>query len=525
MTESWPAQEERRAPHGMIASLNPLASAAGLRVLQSGGNAVDAAVAAGAVLTVVEPWTGQLGGDLFMLIAPAGTDKVTAINGSGAAPAAAMLDRYRALGRIPESGWLAATVPGLVDGWHMALERFGSRPLGDLISDAIAYADEGFPLTARQARQNAEMAPIGRDFEETRAIFYPGGEAPSAGYHLRQRDLAQTLRTLQRDGARAFYDGAIAESIVAASRRGGGLFELEDFAAHRTDVLPAISTTYRGRTVFEQPPVSQGLILLIALNILDVEPLPAAEPERLHRQVEAHKLALMERLARVGDPATVDLDLAGLLDKSRARALASRIDPHHAQALQPVAATRPDTTYLCVVDEARNVVSYIHSLYSGNGVVAGDTGILLNNRMTCFSLEAGPNQLAPRKRPIHTLNSWIVADDTGPHIVGGTPGSFWQVQTNLQLISNLIDRQLPLQAALDAPRWRMGPQTSWSDSSLELETRLGEATAASLRARGHEVRLIGDWSSGGAAQAIAIEDTALAGAGDPRPGTSSVLGY
>lgn len=525
MIEGWPPQEPRRAPRGMIASLNALASAAGLRVLQAGGNAVDAAVAAGAVLTVVEPWTGQLGGDVFMLIAPAGSTQVTAINGSGAAPAAATLDRYHALGRIPESGWLAATVPGMVAGWHMALERFGSRRLADLLDDAIGYADEGFPLTARQARQNAEMAAIGREFAETRAIFYPNGEAPAAGYHLRQRDLAQALRTLQRDGARAFYAGAIADSIVAASRRGGGLFELEDFAGHRTDVLPAISTTYRGRTIFEQPPVSQGLILLIALNILDVEPLPAEDPERIHRQVEAHKLALIERLTAVGDPATVDVDLPGLLEKSRGRVLASSIDPHHARALQPVAATHPDTTYLCVVDEARNVVSYIHSLYEGNGVVAGETGILLNNRMRCFSLEPGPNQLAPRKRPIHTLNSWIVADDQGPRIVGGTPGSFWQVQTNLQVINNLIDRELPLQAALDAPRWRMGPQTSWSDSSLELEARLGEEAAASLRARGHEVRLIGDWSSGGAAQAIAIEETALVGAGDPRPGTSSVLGY
>ena len=194
--------------------------------------------------------------------------------------------------------------------------------------------------------------------------------------------------------------------------------------------------------------------------------------------------------------------------------------------MQPEPAGHPDTTYLCVVDEARNVVSYIHSLYAGNGVVAGDTGILLNNRMGCFSLEDdSPNRLAPGKRPIHTLNSWMLLRDDRPHTVGGTPGSFWQVQTNLQLINNLVDAQMPLQAAVDAPRWRMGAQTSWSDASLQLEGRFSEATADALRRLGHEVGLIGDWEAGGSAQLIQLDDATLVGAGDPRPGTSSVIGY
>ena len=510
----------------MIASVNPLASAAALRVLQAGGNAVDAAVAAGAVLTVVEPWSGQLGGDAFLLVASAQRKTVTAINGSGAAPLAASIDRYRSAGRIPESGWLAATVPGLVDAWRVALDNHGTMPLGALLEDAIHYADRGFPLTARQARNNAEMASIAAPFKETRAIFFPDGHPPPVGHLLRQPDLARTLRTLQADGPLAFYRGQIAQAIVAASNRGGGLFSSRDFADHRTEVLEPIQTTYRGWTVLEQPPVSQGLILLIALNILETTGLPSDPADRIHLQVEAHKLALRERLSQVGDPRVSPVDLGQLLSRPRARALEGRIDRRRAAPLQPEPAGHPDTTYLCVVDEARNVVSYIHSLYAGNGVVAGDTGILLNNRMGCFSLEDdSPNRLAPGKRPIHTLNSWMLLRDDRPHTVGGTPGSFWQVQTNLQLINNLVDAQMPLQAAVDAPRWRMGAQTSWSDASLQLEGRFSEATADSLRRLGHEVGLIGDWEAGGSAQLIQLDDATLVGAGDPRPGTSSVIGY
>jgi gamma-glutamyltranspeptidase/glutathione hydrolase len=522
----WPAQEARRAPHGMIASVNPLASAAGLRVLRDGGNAMDAAIAAGAVLTVVEPWSGQLGGDAFLLVASAERRTVTAINGSGAAPHDATIERYLALGQIPESGWLAASVPGVVDAWQVALERFGTRPLGVLLEDAITYAENGFPLTARQARNNAEMAATAADFPDTRAVFFPDGRPPAAGHRLRQPNLARTLRTIQAEGAAAFYRGPIARAIVAASARGGGLFSERDFAEYRTDVLDPVQSTYRGWTVLEQPPMSQGLIVLIALKILEGVDPPADPADRLHLQVEAHKLALTERLSHVGDPAFAPNATGQLLSDERGRALAQRIDRRRAAPLQQEMAGHPDTTYLCVVDEARNVVSYIHSLYAGNGVVAGDTGILLNNRMGCFTLDpSSPNRLAPGKRPVHTLNSWMLLENGTPQVVGGTPGSFWQVQTNLQLITNLVDLGMPVQAAIDAPRWTMGGQTSWSDSSLSLEGRFAEAVIRSLRDRGHRVQAIGDWAAGGAAQIIRIEDGMLTGGGDPRPGTSSVIGY
>ena len=527
MTEAqWPAQEVRQAPHGMIASVNPLASATGLRVLREGGNAMDAAIAAGAVLTVVEPWSGQLGGDAFLLVASADQGTVTAINGSGAAPHSATIDQYRGLGQIPESGWLAASVPGIVHAWQVALTRFGTRSLGELLSDAITYAEAGFPLTARQARSNAAMAAAGAEFPETRAVFFPDGRPPGAGFNLRQPDLARTLRTIRAEGAAAFYHGPIAEAILAASERAGGPFTRRDLAEHRTDVLDPLQTTYRGWTVVEQPPVSQGLIVLIALNILESLDVPSDPADRLHLQVEAHKLALTERLNHVADPAFLPTATEHLLSRAHARALAGRIDPQRAGALQEHGAGHPDTTYLCVVDEARNVVSYIHSLYGGNGVVAGNTGILLNNRMCCFSLDANsPNRLTPGQRPMHTLNSWMLLENGTPRFVGGTPGSFWQVQTNLQLISNLIDLGLPVQAAIDAPRWTMGGQTSWSDPSLSLEGRFGETVSHSLRERGHSVALIGDWAAGGAAQIIRVDDRLLTGAGDPRPGTSTVIGY
>src|SRR5438094_2965384 len=523
--DRWLAQEARRASHGMIASVNPLASAAGLRVLRAGGNAVDAAIAAGAVLTVVEPLSGQLGGDAFLLIASTKETTVTAINGSGAAPLALSLERFT--GGIPESGWLAATVPGIVDAWRVALDRHGTMAPAALFEDAIGYADQGFPVTARLARTRRDFIRVAASLPATLAVCVPDGRPPDEGSVFRQPDLARTLRSLA-ERLDDFYRGPIAAAITQASARGGGLFSSRDLAEHRTDVLQPISTTYHGWTVLEQPPISQGVILLIALNILETSQIPTEPAARVHQQVEAHKLALSERLRRVGDPRVSPVDLQQIVSKERARALAARIDARRAAPLPLQPAGYPDTTYLCVVDADRTVVSYIHSLYAsgGNGVIADGTGILLNNRMRCFNLEPdSPNQLAPGKRPMHTLNSWMLLRSETPAVVGGTPGSFWQVQTNLQLISNLVDRGMPLQMAVDAPRWTMGAPTSWADAALSLEGRFGEGTAARLKEWGHSVSLVGNWQAGGAAQLIQLDGAMLIGAGDPRPGTSCVIGY
>lgn len=514
----------------MIASVNPLASAAGLEVLRRGGNAVDAAVAAGAVLTVTEPWSGQLGGDGFLLIRSGQTGQVTAINGSGAAPAAATAAAYEARGGIPETGWWAATVPGLVDAWRVALERFGTQPLPDLLEPAVGYAEAGFPLTARQCRSIREMAAVAAEFPEAAAIFLPGGSPPPPGYRLRQPGLARTLRRIQAVGPDDFYRGEIAASLVSASQQQGGLFCARDLADHRTEVAEPLRATYRGWTVYEQPPVSQGIVVLLALMILEQFDLPHLEPasaEAVHLQAEAHKLALADRLGYLGDPRFERVPTPFLLSAGHARAQAQRLDRRRAAAVAPFPREHPDTTYLCAVDRERTIVSYIHSLYAGNGVVVGDTGILLNNRMAGFALDPhSPNCLAPGKRPIHTLNSWMLFQDDLPRAVGGTPGAFWQIQTNLQVITQLVDFQADPQAALDAPRWTMGSQSDWSGRNLDLEARLGAEVVTELRQRGHPARLVGGWAAGGAAQLITLQpDGTLCGAGDLRPGTSAVLGY
>jgi len=358
----------------------------------------------------------------------------------------------------------------------------------------------------------------------------PGGAPPEPGFRLRQPGLARTLRRLQTAGAEDFYQGQIAAALVAAAELGGGLLQAQDLGEHHTVVADALQSAYRGWTVYEQPPVSQGIVVLLALMILeqfDVPHLPAGSAEAIHLQVEAHKLALSDRLGYLGDPRFERVPVPFLLSGGHARRQAQRLDRRRAAAIVPAPREHPDTTYLCVIDKDRTIVSYIHSLYGGNGVTAGDTGILLNNRMAGFSLDPhSPNVLAPGKRPIHTLNSWMLSQDDGPRAVGGTPGAFWQIQTNLQVISRLIDFQAGAREAIDGPRWTMGPQSDWSDPALELEARLGEDVAAELRARGHRVSLMGPWAAGGAAQLITLEpDGTLCGASDPRPGTGAVLGY
>lgn len=514
----------------MIASVNPLASAAGLDVLRHGGNAVDAAVAAGAVLAVTEPWSGQLGGDAFLLVRSGETGQVTAINGSGAAPAAASLAAYETRGGIPDTGWWAATVPGLVDAWKVALERFGTRQLPELLEPARGYAEDGFPLTARQCQSIEAMAPVIAQFPETAAIFLPNGSPPPPGYRLRQPALARTLQRLRTAGADDFYHGEIAAALVAASAQHGGLLAAQDLADHRTIVGEPLRAGYRGRTIYEQPPVSQGIVVLLALMILEQFDLPqlgAASAETIHLQVEAHKLALGDRLGYLGDPRFAPVPVAFLLSAGHARVQAQRLDRRRAADVTPSAHEHPDTTYLCVVDRDRTIVSYIHSLYGGNGVVADDTGILLNNRMAGFTLDRqSPNCLAPGKRPAHTLNSWMLFEDDRPRAVGGTPGAFWQLQTNLQVITQLVDFQAAAQAALDAPRWTMGSQTQWADTSLDVESRVGAEVLRELQQRGHAATPMGPWAAGGAAQLITFEaDGTLCGAGDPRPGTSTVVAY
>ncbi len=528
----WPAQESRLAQRAMVASVHPLATQAGLRMLAVGGNAVDAAVAAGATLTVVEPGLGQVGGDCFLLIYLAATGSVVALNGSGAAPFGASRADYVARGGIPDHGLHAATVPGTVDCWEHAVSRFGSQPLTAVLADAIQLAAEGFPLTRRTAHSLANAGQAIGAFPTSKRVFAPEGTLLGAGDRLVQRDLAASLTDIARDGAAVFYRGDLAQRMLRFAAEQGAPFAARDFAEHRTLQLEPVMTPYRDVTIYEQPPVSHGLVVLLALNTLeqfDLAGFGAGSAEALHLQIEAHKLALRDRLTYLGDPRFVKVPLAELLSKDHARRQAERIDQRHAQQIVAPALELPDTSYLCAVDAAGNVVSYIHSLMGafGCGQIMGDTGILFNNRLRGFSLdEESPNVLAPGKRPVHSLNGYLVTQGGEPRVVGGTPGLFWQVQTNLQVLCNLIDFGMRLQEAVDAPRWLMGSPSSLEQADLTLEDRIPRATLEGLQAKGHRVELRDAWSAGGAVQTIRLDPRGLReGATDPRPGTGSVAGW
>lgn len=524
------APAEIRAEGGVVASINRLASEGGLEVLRRGGNAVDAAIAAASVLTVVEPRNGHLGGDTFMQIHLAAENRVVALNGSGAAPAAATADHYRALGGIPEHGLLSSTVPGTVSAWALASERFGSRPLAELLQPAIGHARDGVPVTARMHRMLTADADVYRAYPASARVFLPDGRVPAVGETFRQPDLADSLALIASGGRAEFYTGSLAERMVAFSAANGGLFSSADFAAHRTEELAPIQLEYQGATVFEQPPVSQGLIVLLALNILrhfDLRSLGLGSADTIHLLIEALKLAFADRVRYCGDPAFVDVPLAMLLSPKHGAEQAGRIDLHQAQSMRLPQPAQPDTTSLCTADRHGNMVTYIHSLFSGAGVVLGDTGVLMNSRMLGFSLDDGdPNCLAPGKRPMHTLNSFVVQRDGQTVLVGGTPGAHWQVQTNLQVLTNLLDFGLGLPEAIAAPRFAIGDFATLGNPLVRLESRVAPETVQELRRRGHEIDLIGPWASGGAVQLIAREPATgrLHGATEVRAGESTVLG-
>ena len=496
---------------GAVSSGNPLASQVGLRVLMKGGNVVDAAVAASATLAVVRPHMTGLGGDLFCLIYLAREGRVVAINASGAAPAAATLDLFqkRGLHQIPLYGPLAVETPGCVAGWQLALERFGTMPLSRLLDSAISYAEGGFPVSPNLSQSIAECMSQFAGLEPWRTSFVPEGRAPRPGEMLRLPRLARTLRKLQDGGAEAFYRGQIAEEIAAAVEQVGGLLGRGDLAGCRAELKEPIQLDYRGYTVYEQPPVSQGHLLLQELAL--AEGFDLAKPgqgsaEAIHLMVECKKLAFADRMRYLGDPSVVHFPMRQLLSKEYASNRRKGIDPNRAIAAAApgiLAATGGDTTYHCVMDSEGNSVSMIQSLFKpfGSGFVAGETGITLNNRLAAFFLDpAHPNALAPGKRTAHTLNSYMVFHDGRPLMAGGTPGADDQVQVNFQIISNLVDHHMNLQEAIEAPRWSSTPGTMPDELStpyeLRVESRFPAGMVDELHAKGHVVRVAPPWSFG-----------------------------
>ncbi|MFI5267809.1 MAG: gamma-glutamyltransferase family protein, partial [Chloroflexota bacterium] len=469
----YPPREDSFAARGVVASCSPLASEAGLHMLHAGGNAVDAAVAAAGVLTVVETLTGTLGGDTFVQLWSAAERRVWALSASGAAPASATADRYRALGGIPGDGMAASTVPGTVDGWTTMLARWGAKRLAECLQPAHDLAENGFAIGARWSQSVEAQAPRLAKSEAS-AIFLRDGHALPPGTILRQPDYARSLQTVMDGGRDAFYDGPLADDVC---RHSDGQFVPDDFRRHRSEEPTPLTTTYRGVTISEQPLPSQGLILLLAMNILERFDLASHGPGSamaIHLGIEAVKLAFEDRLRYAGDPRFVDVPLDMLLSKEHAANRAKLIDLSRARPTVVPRWDAPDTTSLVTADRHGNIVTYIHSLFSSNGCVAGPTGIMFNNRMRGFDLDPGsPNVLVPGKRPMHTLNTYVVLRDGQPWIAGGTPGAHFQVQTNLQVLTNVIDFGMTLQQAVDHPRWTIGEQSAApGDSAVNVETRI-----------------------------------------------------
>lgn len=507
-----------RAMNGMVATSQPLASAAGLRILQQGGNAVDAAVAAAAVLCVVEPMMVSPGGDLFALVWDAKKKELKALNASGRSPKAASIDEFKKRGftKIPQHGIHTVTVPGAVDGWAKLLERYGTMKLADVLQPAIEYAEHGFPVSdvisadwdnANQYKANADFA----------ATFLPSGKPLAPGEIFTNKNLANSLKLIAAKGRDVFYKGELAAKIVKFAQAQGGLHTAEDFANHTSNWLDPISTTYRGNTVYELPPNNQGLAVLEMLNILegyDVKSLGHNSAEYLHLLVEAKKLAYADRAWHIADPAFYKAPLDKLLSKEYAAELRKKIDAGKAGSDTPPSSRGgEDTVYLTVVDKDHNAVSFIQSIFSafGSGLVAGDTGIVLHNRGAGFSFDPNnPNKLEGGKRPFHTLIPAMVFRDGNPWLTFGLMGGDMQAQGHAQVLLNLIDFGMDVQQAGEQARFRH------FESGLALESAIGSDVRKALEAKGHKLTMAPGMFGGYQAILIDPKTGALFAGSDPR---------
>jgi gamma-glutamyltranspeptidase/glutathione hydrolase len=487
---------------GAVASNHPLATQAGLLALQAGGSAADAAVAVAATLSVVEPMMSGLGGDGFYHVHARRTGEAVVFNGTGPAPRAATPERYR--DGIPASGPLSVSVPGSVGAWAAMHARFGRRPWPSLFEAAIHHAREGFGATRAYRHFAGESRPALAADPRSAATFLRDGGPPAVGTPIVQPALARTLEALAAEGADSFYRGGLAKALAEGCRQAGALVDLEDLGAFEPEVQAPIETTYRGYTVRQAPPNSMGWVLLLELGVAERFDLAAMGPlsaDAVHTLVEAKKLAFAERERYAGDPRAVAAPLERLLSRDHAGRLAARIDPRRAAPAGGPGAAPGDTTYFCVVDGEGNAVSGIQSINSafGSGVTAGETGILLNNRMTPWHLEPGhPNRLAPGRRVRHTMNPPMVFRDGELWAVFGTPGGDNQVQVNLQILTGMVDFGWDPQQAAEAPRWSStapGQEANYphdAPDALSMESRFPAGVRDDLAARGHRVVTLGD---------------------------------
>jgi gamma-glutamyltranspeptidase/glutathione hydrolase len=492
-----PARSQRSMAlgrNGMVCTSQTLASSAALQVLRDGGNAIDAAVCAAAMLGVVEPFSTGIGGDCFALVWKADEGRLYGITGSGRAPAGLSVETLarRGLGAVPIHGMLPVTVPGAIDAWDQLLRRFGTRTLGEMLQPAIACASEGFAVSEIIAWQWDLICQFGLlQHPDAVATFTTDGRAPRLGEIFRMPGLARSMQTIAAGGADVFYRGEIAAKIAAFSAANDGVLAAADLDAHRSSWVEPIATDYRGHRLCEIPPSGQGLAALIALNLLetfDVGEYELAAPQNLHRRIEVMKLAFADRNRFIADPEFAAVPVTELLDKDYARRRAAQIDARRANsepgAGEPSRGT--DTVYLTTADADGNVVSFINSLFQpfGSCMVAGDTGIVLQNRGYGFVTDpAHPNCVAPRKRPLHTIIPAMLFRDDRPLLSFGVMGGHIQAQGHLQVVSNVVDYGLNIQEALDYPRFHyLGGNTT------ALEPEYPETLIPALCALGHDAR-------------------------------------
>ncbi len=515
-----PGRSEAFGLSGMAATAHPAATMTALDVLRRGGNAIDAAIAAVALLGVIEPVQTGIGGDCFVLLMRRGEGEVIALNGSGWAPAAATIDYYleRGTTSIAVESAHAVTVPGAVASWARLAADHGTMPLAQLLGPAIEAAEHGYPVAERVARDWAKQVDKLRRNEVAARVLLPGGAPPEPGTIHRQRALAAALRAVAEEGPQAFYEGWIARDMVATLRAAGGLHTLEDFAAFRPEYVKPIRASYRGYDVWDCPPNGQGLVPLVMLKALegfDAGRWAPLSPERCHVLLEIGRQAYADRDNFIGDPRAGPLALDRLLSDARAAALRGRISlARRARELEPVAVPEHrDTTFAAVVDRERNTVAFINSIFDdfGSGIVTPESGVIFHNRATGFSLERGhPNAIAPRKRPLHTIIPALLSKGGKAVMPFGVTGGHFQPFGQVQLLTNVLDYRMGIQAAIDQPRIFAQADTVQVEGTVPAETIDG------LEKLGH--RVMRAENPLGAAQAIWIdwERGLLRGGADPR---------
>jgi len=559
-----------RGRYQAVSSMKAEATLAAERILQAGGNAIDAAVAGQAVLSVVDAAANGVGSDAVILIYAARAGKVFSINAEGTAPKLATIDWYKKHkgGKLPvNDGLLAGTVPGVVDAWYVMLDRWGTMSFAQVLERAIDLAENGFPIGEQLARAIERSQKL-RKYPTSMKLYFPGGRAPSPGAIFRNEDLARTLKKLveaerqnagrgRREALKAardrFYKGDIAQAMAKFSEENGALFRYQDFASYTAKVEEPVSVDYRGYQVYKNPSANQGPAELFALNLLegyDLKAMGHNSVEYIHTCVEAIKLAFADRDKYLGDIDFIQIPFEGLLSKDYARERRKLIDPNKASLeFQPgnpekfmkskVSLNRSveinltgegdhegDTSYIAVVDKDRNMVSFTPSLHSGfgTGVVMGDLGFIFNCRGDYYTLVPGEaNALEPGKRPRSTLQGTLVMKDGQPHMVMGSPGGDDQVMRTMQTFLNMIEFGMNVQQAIEAPRWstRSFPASPFPHTmypgDMSVEARIPESVRQGLIAKGHKLRVSGNWSMGSNAAIVVDLKTGVLSAGaDPR---------